>query len=153
MCAAPLESQSALLLEAENLLERYGCTGYKRSPKSIVGVPAFAWFAIMPEASPRRGVVLFIDPCRTHVCPLHRISPKSHPRILARAKTTQRRDTVLNKILVKRGFVVVRVWGCTVMRDPARFVQKVRHALSKEPKPMLMRVHPSYRKVRAWSWR
>jgi DNA mismatch endonuclease, patch repair protein len=56
-------------------------------------------------------VVVFIDGCFWHCCPVHRTYPRANAKWwAAKLETNRRRDTDTNRELRKAGWTVVRVW-------------------------------------------
>jgi DNA mismatch endonuclease (patch repair protein) len=59
----------------------------------------------------RAKVAVFVDGCFWHGCPIHRTFPKANAFWWAeKLKTNRRRDAQTNRMLVREGWSVVRVW-------------------------------------------
>lgn len=94
---------------------------YKRYPK-MFGKPDFL---ILNEK-----LVVFIDGCFWHGCPVHYKGPSTNSRFWAKKiKNNIARDRKVDGFLRKHGYKVVRVFECKLKefdKDPSLFVSKIR---------------------------
>src|SRR5438093_11817179 len=77
-------------------------TGWRRRHK-LAGKPDFVF--------PRERLVIFVDGCFWHKCPIHATWPKQNAEFWrAKILGNQRRDRSVNRILKKSGWAVLRIW-------------------------------------------
>lgn len=71
---------------------------------------------------PSKNVAVFVDGCFWHGCPEHgRRTPWSGPNAALweeKMRRNQERDARSSQIAEQAGYWVVRVWECTIVRDP-----------------------------------
>lgn len=80
---------------------------------------------------PRRRVVVFIDGCFWHGCPLHYTSPKSNARYWSTKVVANReRDTRTTEALTELGWTVLRFW---THQPPAEIAEAIRKAVIAAP--------------------
>jgi len=85
-----------------SLLRQYGITGWRRHVR-LFGNPDFV-FA-------RERLVLFVDGCFWHGCPLHGSVPVSNRTFWdAKLARNRARDREVNRTLRTRGWRILRVW-------------------------------------------
>lgn len=61
---------------------------------------------------PDRGIVIFIDGCFWHKCPIHFVQPKTRVEFWkSKIEGNAKRARQANKVLKKNGFKVIRIWG------------------------------------------
>lgn len=105
-----------------SLLARSGTTGWRVNPEGFIGAPDFVF--------PRSQLVIFIDGCFWHGCPLCGHTPKTNRKYwsakLARNKERDKRNT---RQLRKQGFKVIRIWECALKKNPTRALQRIKEGL------------------------
>src|SRR5215218_4536877 len=79
-------------------------------------------------------VVIFVDGCFWHGCPIHYIPPVSNSGYW-RTKITgnRQRDSNNNRALIKAGYTVLRFWECEIRSDLTKLVERVEDALRTRP--------------------
>jgi DNA mismatch endonuclease, patch repair protein len=75
----------------------------------------------------RSKVVVFVDGCFWHGCPIHGTWPKANADFWRnKIETNRRRDLETTKLLEETGWKVVRIWE---HEDPADAAEKIRVAV------------------------
>ena len=104
------------------MLIRNGFRGWKIHAKELVGNPDFSFH--------NSRVVIFIDGCFWHGCPLCGHTPKTNQEYwsakLARNKERDKRNT---RQLRKQGFKVIRIWECALKKNPTRALRRIKEGL------------------------
>lgn len=109
-----------------NELKKFGIKGWRRHltlrPDGLRITPDFVFKSF--------GVVVFVNGCFWHKCPLHGTIPSSN-EVFWRDKLEKNvfRDKRNNKALKKQGWKVVTLWEHEVRRDPVRCVAKITKAI------------------------
>lgn len=76
---------------------------------------------------PRRRVIVFIDGCYWHGCPLHYTSPKSNTEYWSsKVLANRERDTQTTKALTELGWTVLRFW---THQDPVEIAEEIRESV------------------------
>ncbi|GFK95434.1 Very short patch repair protein [Fundidesulfovibrio magnetotacticus] len=82
---------------------------------------------------PSRRVVIFVDGCFWHRCPVHFQQPKAnHDFWEAKISRNVARDALVNEQLSSTGWSVVRIWEHEVRQDIEAVVARVRSALEEQ---------------------
>ena len=107
----------------KNLLRRHHITGWRRN-QPVFGSPDFLFRM--------ERVAVFIDGCFWHGCPHHCKTPASNRTFweekLAANKT---RDRLVNRVLRKEGWRVLRIWGHELTRkNETRLVWRIKRSLA-----------------------
>lgn len=105
------------------MFRAWGVSGWRRS-WPLFGKPDFVF--------PRARVVVFVDGCFWHSCPLPKHSPRPKTRRAWWAKKLKRnreRDMEVNSALRRLGWRVVRVWEHE-LKDERCVIVRVRRALA-----------------------
>lgn len=104
------------------LLRAAGITGWRRG-RPLPGKPDFVF--------PRARVVVFVDGCFWHGCPLHATWPRQNAEFWqAKILGNQRRDRAVNRTLRAAGWRVVRIWEhALVRRRAAQTIARLRRVL------------------------
>lgn len=77
---------------------------------------------------PRRRVVVFIDGCYWHGCPLHYTSPKSNTEYWSsKVFANRERDARTTKMLTELGWTVLRFW---THHDPVEIAEEIRKSVA-----------------------
>lgn len=86
------------------VLARLGLRGWKRNVKEIIGTPDVAF--------PDQKVVIFLDGCFWHACPVCRRKLPGSNREYWERKITRNvtRARMLNRQLRRDGWLVIRIW-------------------------------------------
>lgn len=103
-------------------------TGWRRHT-SLFGKPDFTF----------RGerVVVFVDGCFWHGCPLHCRLPSTNSSYWSRKITSNRvRDKMVNAKLRKAGWRVVRIWEHDLAKRPSACVGKILRSLHRHTAPV-----------------
>lgn len=104
------------------LLRASGITGWRRHI-NLIGCPDFTF--------QKNRVVIFVDGCFWHSCPLHSTVPANNREFWIKKLTTNKiRDRTVTKELKRRGWSVIRVWEHE-FRKPARIIARIRCKLSR----------------------
>jgi DNA mismatch endonuclease (patch repair protein) len=86
---------------------------------------------------PRRRIAVFVDGDYWHSCPVHgRKEPFSGPNAHLWERKMQRnrqRDAQSTALAVAAGWVVVRVWECSIRADPMSVANAVLRGISPPP--------------------
>jgi DNA mismatch endonuclease (patch repair protein) len=91
--------------------------GFKRYPK-IFGNPDF-----MIKNS---KIVIFIDGCFWHKCPIHYREPRTKKEFwLPKIKKNVKRDKEVNKHLKKEGYHVIRFWEHDIEKNSDKCIGKL----------------------------
>ena len=76
---------------------------YRRNVKTLFGKPDIA--------IKKYKLVIFIDSCFWHSCPLHRTTPKSNVEFWEKKLSSNRaRDIEVNSFYKENGWHIVRIW-------------------------------------------
>jgi DNA mismatch endonuclease, patch repair protein len=87
-------------------------------------------------AFPTRKVVIFIDGCFWHGCPIHYVRPRSRAAFWSnKLKANVERDRRQTVALEAAGWRVVHLWEHEVVECPAAAVSQVESALTEERWP------------------
>ena len=104
------------------LLSQAGLRGWRRH-HNIPGRPDFVWHAVK--------VAVFADGCFWHGhCCGKNISPRTNTEAwINKINRNRARDRKTARVLRGRGWVVIRLWECQLLRNPTGCVDKIRRAL------------------------
>ena len=84
------------------IFKELGVTGWRRHQR-LVGQPDFVF--------PKRRLVIFVDGCFWHGCPLHYTRPKTNQKFWDEKRMmNMERDRRLTRLLKKKGWNVIRIW-------------------------------------------
>ena len=92
-------------------LRKYKLKGWRRNAK-LSGKPDFIWR--------KDKVVLFVDGCfwHGHNCDRN-LTPKTNSDFWEKKiRNNRKRDDTVNKILIEKGWKVVRIWECQLRKSP-----------------------------------
>lgn len=125
MMSAVRSTGTRLEERARTLLVRaWGRRGLQDHP-TLPGKPDFA------RRTKGSTVVVFVDSCYWHGCPLHHRPPRSNVKFWrAKFERNRQRDREVTRELRRAGYVVVRIWEHE-LRHPSRVVSKLRRALER----------------------
>jgi len=91
---------------------------YRRNVKGLVGKPDIA--------IKKYKVVIFIDSCFWHSCPIHQVMPKSNEEFWRKKfEDNRRRDDEVNRHYESLGWDVLRVWEHEFREDFESAVMKI----------------------------
>lgn len=100
------------------LLVRAGITGWRIGVKTLVGTPDFVF--------PDDKIVIFLDGCFWHGCPLCGRNPKTNKKYWkAKIERNKARDLKVSSQLRREGFKVIRLWECALRDDAAKCVRNI----------------------------
>ena len=107
------------------LLRKYGIVGWRRHQR-LKGRPDFVF--------PTRRVVIFVDGCFWHNCPLHGSQPSTNKAFwLAKIRQNQQRDRLVNTVLKNSGWAVLRIWQHELTKtNESKCINRIRRVLSNE---------------------
>lgn len=93
------------------IFKEYHITGWRRNQK-VFGKPDFTFW--------KQRVVIFVDGCFWHGCPVHATKPKNNAEFWEKKLgKNKERDQTVNDELVKRGWRVIRIWEHELRDDQA----------------------------------
>jgi DNA mismatch endonuclease (patch repair protein) len=73
----------------------------------------------------RRKLVVFVDGCFWHGCPVHGRAPKSNQAYwVPKLERNARRDRLIDELLAASGWEVLRVWEHTPPEDAAAMIEE-----------------------------
>jgi DNA mismatch endonuclease (patch repair protein) len=104
------------------LLKKYGIKGWRRNQK-IFGKPDFTFW--------KERVVLFVDGCFWHCCPIHSTKPKNNSEFWKmKLNATQKRDLLVTRTLESKNWKVVRIWEHE-LKESDLVAEKIKKAMCK----------------------
>lgn len=104
-------------IKIRKLLFSNGIRGYRVNYK-ITGKPDIVF--------PRKRLVIFIDGCFWHKCPIHFQVPQTNTEFwLEKINRNVERDLIINKKLKNEGWEVMRIWEHRVREDPELVVREI----------------------------
>jgi DNA mismatch endonuclease, patch repair protein len=106
-----------------SLLRAAKVTGWRRH-LNLPGKPDFSW--------PRQRVALFVDGCfwHGHECGKN-ITPKTNKALwLSKIAGNKKRDRRVSQTLRRRGWLVLRVPECSLMKSPSTQINRIKAALN-----------------------
>lgn len=102
-------------VKAKDLLEKYG---FEYHAKGIYGHPDFA--------NKKLKIVIFIDGCFWHMCPIHFKVPATRTEFwIKKIEKNVERDRHINEKLESDGWKVVRIWEHDVKGNLSELSNKV----------------------------
>jgi DNA mismatch endonuclease (patch repair protein) len=107
------------------LLQKNRLSGWRRH-LSILGKPDFTWR--------KERVVLFIDGCFWHGHDCGRnLAPKTNVEFWReKIERNVARDRAVSRVLRSERWTVLRVWECSLKRNPKRVARRIQRALRRE---------------------
>src|SRR3569833_3030870 len=100
--------------------------GWRRN-QNVFGRPDFVWHKIR--------LAVFVDGCFWHGCPKHSRIPKSRQHFwVPKLSRNRERDRIVNRVLRKAGWTVIRFWECELIRctSSKKFV-RLKTRISSQP--------------------
>lgn len=98
------------------ILKSYKIHGWRRNQK-LFGKPDFVFW--------KKKVVIFVDGCFWHSCPIHATKPKNNEMFWAKKlKANIDRDLLVSETLKKKGWFVLRIWEHE-LKEPSQVAQKI----------------------------
>jgi DNA mismatch endonuclease, patch repair protein len=111
-------------LKLVRILRENRITGWRRHV-SLPGQPDFVFW--------HERLVVFVDGCFWHSCPLHGTKPASNSAYwIPKLARNRARDLAVTRELRRKGWQVLRIWE-HALREPAKVVLRCRRAM-KRPK-------------------
>jgi DNA mismatch endonuclease (patch repair protein) len=105
-----------------SIFKEHGIRGWRRR-FALFGKPDFVF--------PAERVVLFVDGCFWHGCPVHGAIPKTNAAFWeTKIKKNKARDRLVRRRLKTSRWTVVRIWQHE-LRDESRVANKVHRALGR----------------------
>lgn len=78
----------------------------------------------------RARLVVFVDGCFWHACPLHQTRPKTNAEFWrTKIATNVQRDTRVTAVLQEQGWEVLRFWEHEVVEDVQKVVATIQAAM------------------------
>jgi DNA mismatch endonuclease (patch repair protein) len=124
MAKVKSHGNSSTELKMIKLLKKNGLKGWRRNI-SIDGKPDFVWR--------KQKVALFVDGCfwHRHKCGRN-LTPKTNVEYWNnRITKNKERDIRVNKLLLKKGWRVVRIWECQLKKKPEECLKYLSNTLKK----------------------
>lgn len=91
---------------------------FRRNTKTLMGHPDISIH--------KYKVVIFIDSCFWHSCPLHQVIPKSNTSFwLEKFKTNSERDYKVNDFYLTNGWNLLRIWEPELRENFEMAVQRI----------------------------
>jgi DNA mismatch endonuclease, patch repair protein len=108
----------------KRLMRLHGISGWRGQVKILSFRPDFVFR--------REKVVVFVDGCFWHACPIHGSRPKSNVSFWeAKLENNKARDRRADADLADSGWNVVRFWEHSVRKDPSGCAEKLIAILSR----------------------
>ena len=133
------------------LLRAHGITGWRRHVQIVLkakvavtavskrpppegGTPngtGLRSFRVRPDFVFKKArLAVFVDGCFWHGCPRHATRPKNNRVFWERKLSGNRqRDRLVNRMLRRAGWRVVRIWECALAKRPQAGIERIRRAL------------------------
>jgi DNA mismatch endonuclease (patch repair protein) len=106
--------------ELVTILRQYGVKGWRRQQR-LPGKPDFTFW--------RQRVVVFVDGCFWHDCPIHGQCPASNKGYwLNKLTRNKARDRKINRLLRTKNWRVLRFWE-HALRNPQKIAAKIQNEL------------------------
>lgn len=104
------------------IFKEYHITGWRRN-QNIFGKPDFTFW--------KQRVIVFVDGCFWHGCPLHSTIPKNNKEFWeSKLSKNKERDEIVCNRLKNKGWKVLRIWEHE-LKDHASIAQVVMNELEK----------------------
>jgi DNA mismatch endonuclease, patch repair protein len=121
-----IKSQSKLENKVTRELWKQGVR-FRKNVKSLPGKPDIA--------IKKYKLVIFIDSCFWHVCPLHGNMPKSNQEYwIKKLNRNQARDKEVNQYYKENGWEILRVWEHDLKEDLQLTIDKMKAFIEKQKK-------------------
>lgn len=115
-------TNTSIEIKIRKELWRNGLRGWRVHPKNVPGKPDIIFR--------RKKVVVFIDGCFWHGCPVCDRSPKSGNAYWEnKISRNMARDRKYNELLINDGWSVIRLWEHEVTKDLTGCVSKILAAI------------------------
>lgn len=110
-------------LALATLLRAHRITGWRRN-QPVFGKPDFVFAKLK--------LAIFVDGCFWHGCPKHCSQPANNREFWRRKLAgNQARDALVNRTLRRAGWRVVRIWECSLAKQPGQCVSRVQRAMAR----------------------
>jgi len=91
---------------------------YRKNYKALIGTPDIAF--------PSKKLVIFLDSCFWHGCPLHFRKPKSNQKFWEeKIKRNRERDAEQTEHYVCQGWIIMRFWEHEIQTDFDRVIEDI----------------------------
>ena len=122
---------AATELALAKLLRRNKITGWRRHFEIRKAESGKRKFKVRPDfVFPKLKLAIFVDGCFWHGCPKHATKPKGNAAFwrnkFARNKL---RDVLVTRTLRRSGWRVLRIWECSLKRNPELWVGRIQRFL------------------------
>lgn len=105
------------------MLRAHGITGWRRH-QSLFGKPDFTFR--------KERLVIFVDGCFWHGCPLHSNTPVNNRLFWKRKLGTNKvRDRIVTQTLRGQGWLVIRIWEHELSKNPDKCIRKISLAFAR----------------------
>lgn len=103
------------------IFKEHHITGWRRNQK-VFGKPDFTFW--------KQRVVVFVDGCFWHGCPVHATQPKNNAEFWQKKLgKNKERDQTVNDELIKRGWCVIRIWEHE-LKNPESLMVRLKKSLT-----------------------
>ena len=120
MAAVHSKGNKTTELKLAAIFRKHGIKGWRRQ-LLMLGNPDFVFSS--------KRLVVFVDGCFWHGCPIHGEYPASNRAYwLRKLKRNKNRDRRVSRILRKKGWQVVRLWEHNLSK-PDRVIARMKHVL------------------------
>jgi DNA mismatch endonuclease (patch repair protein) len=119
-------------LRLAKLFRAQHITGWRRHRKLRIVTPNQASaLMVRPDfVFAKHRVAVFVDGCFWHCCPRHsKIPENNHEFWEKKLASNKARDRLVNRVLKKSGWKLVRIWEHELDAQPSRVIRKVSIAL------------------------
>jgi DNA mismatch endonuclease, patch repair protein len=91
---------------------------FRKNTKNLFGKPDLS--------IKKYKVVIFIDSCFWHCCPLHGTMPKTNPEFWKeKLSRNQKRDETVNRFYLEKGWKIKRIWEHEIKNDIDKVVKDI----------------------------
>ena len=101
---------------------------FRKNVKTLMGSPDIA--------IQKYKVVIFLDSCFFHVCPIHGRIPRSNVEYWEKKlKRNVERDNMVNEFFLQKGWNVMRIWEHEVKKEFETTIEKIAAFIEKAKLP------------------
>ena len=113
-------------------LRANGITGWRRHVLLGSRVPS-SGFRVRPDfVFPKLRLAVFVDGCFWHGCPKHATKPRNNRAFWRRKLAGNKsRDRFVNRVLIKSGWRVLRIWECDLAKRPGVCMRRMERGLNR----------------------
>ena len=113
------------------LFRRHKITGWRRQIEIRKAESGKRKFKVRPDFIFRQArLAVFVDGCFWHGCPRHATQPKTNAAFWQRKfSMNKQRDVRVTRTLRRDGWRVIRIWECSLARNPETCVERIQNTL------------------------